>query len=60
MEGVERLGTVGRSAIGRFGRGMESGVGGGGRRNRRRRMRRSRMKDGAWSRKLTDFQFHIH
>ena len=39
MEGVGRLGTVGRSAIGRIWRGMGSGVGGRG----RRRMRKRRM-----------------
>ena len=55
MEGVGRLGTVGRSAIGRIGRGMGSGVGGGGRRGRRKRRGERRMEVGVWSLRLIDF-----
>ena len=55
MEGVGRLGTVGRSAIGRIGRGMGSGVGGGEIKGRRRRRGERKMEVGVWSLRLIDF-----
>ena len=49
------LGTVGRSAIGRIGRGMGSGVGGGGRRGRRKRRGERKVEFAVWSLRLIDF-----